>query len=334
MTPRLLLVHRARSSFVRDDVEILRRHFEVIELEARAPLTPAPWTIVRAVARADIVLCWFASWHAVVPLLLARALGRPGVVIVGGYDVAAMPEIGYGLQRGGASRALSRLALRAAARVVPFSRAALGEARANAGVPEGKLALVPLGVADTGAVPLGTRDIALSVARVDESNLTRKGLDETARTARLLAPAETVIAGEIADAAVAARLRALGGSTLRLAGRVSDAELAALYARAAAYLQLSRHEGFGMSVAEAMRAGCVPVVTRVGSLPELVGDLGEYVASPEEAAAAVRRARDAPPDRRSAIAARIRTEYPLERRAQLLPELLFSLLDGGSPPRR
>ncbi|HEU5287168.1 MAG TPA: hypothetical protein VFV20_02100 [Candidatus Limnocylindria bacterium] len=167
-------------------------------------------------------------------------------MIVGGYDVAAVPEISYGLQRGGVARVLSRLAMRSAARVVPFSAAALRETRENAGIPERAIALIPLGVADAGPVPTGPRDIVLTVARVDAENLHRKGLLDVARTARLLT-CETVIAGEIADERVAQTLREVAGPMLRLVGRVTDAELLALQARAFAYLQLSRHDGFGLA---------------------------------------------------------------------------------------
>ena len=51
-------------------------------------------------------------------------------------------------------------------------------------------------------------------------------------------------------------------------------------------MQASLHEGFGLSLAEAMLAGAVPVVTSAGALPEVVGDTGVTIAEPTPAAVA------------------------------------------------
>ena len=48
---------------------------------------------------------------------------------------------------------------------------------------------------------------------------------------------------------------------MRIAGEVSDAALAAYFGAADAFLSMSRHEGFGVPLVEAMAAG-VPIVTR------------------------------------------------------------------------
>ena len=70
------------------------------------------------------------------------------------------------------------------------------------------------------------------------------------------------------DAAPAVRERVL------LPGRVEDADLAALYSGALAFVYMSIYEGFGLPPLEAMQCG-VPVITsNTSSLPEVVGEAG------------------------------------------------------------
>lgn len=60
-------------------------------------------------------------------------------------------------------------------------------------------------------------------------------------------------------------------------GRVTDAELRALYANAACVALPSLHEGFGLPALEAMAAGAPAVVSRAGALPEVCGSAAVYV---------------------------------------------------------
>jgi len=55
-------------------------------------------------------------------------------------------------------------------------------------------------------------------------------------------------------------------------GRVTDAELRALYAGASAFVFPSRYEGFGLPPLEAMALGAPVVCANAASLPEVVGD--------------------------------------------------------------
>jgi glycosyltransferase involved in cell wall biosynthesis len=83
------------------------------------------------------------------------------------------------------------------------------------------------------------------------------------------------------------------------------------------YVQASRHEGFGLSLAEAMLAGCVPVVTDVGALPEVVGDVGVTIAEPSPAliAEGVERALRLGAAEGARARARVLEAFPLEPRA-------------------
>lgn len=55
-------------------------------------------------------------------------------------------------------------------------------------------------------------------------------------------------------------------------GYVSDEQLRALYAQASVYVHASLYEGFGLTVLEAMAAGCPVITSNISSLPEVVGD--------------------------------------------------------------
>ena len=71
-------------------------------------------------------------------------------------------------------------------------------------------------------------------------------------------------------------LRELGDANLlgrtHLLGYVSDEQLRALYAAATVYVHPSLYEGFGLTVLEAMAAGCPVITSNVYSLPEVAGD--------------------------------------------------------------
>ncbi len=125
-------------------------------------------------------------------------------------------------------------------------------------------------------------------------------------------------------------VRSLGvpGNVL-IEGRVDRAALAAIYARTSVYCQFSRHESFGMALAEAMASGAVPVVTATGALPEVVGEAGWVVAGHEVAAlaAAVRMALQAGPEMRVRARQRIVALFSREKRSEALAALVNEIAE-------
>ncbi|MGE5690987.1 MAG: glycosyltransferase family 4 protein [Pseudomonadota bacterium] len=321
---RVLLAYSNFARFVRIDRDLLTERFQVEEY-AQPGLVPRPFELLRKVRRADVLVVWFASWHALAPLLLARVLRRPSLLIVGGFDTAAMPELGYGYQQGGIRRRLARACMRLATRLMTNSDYSRGELLRNAGF---EATVVHHGVPDPfGTLPEGPREpLAVTVSNVARIALERKGLRPFVDAAAPLPDVEWVLVGAWTDDA-AELLRRRAAANVRLTGRLSDEELDDLLRRASVYVQASRHEGFGMGVAEAMLAGCVPVVTDAGALPEVVGDAGVVVApDPPAIAGGVRRALASGPEDRAAARRRILERFPLEARRRGLLGLVDALL--------
>ena len=122
-------------------------------------------------------------------------------------------------------------------------------------------------------------------------------------------------------------LKSIAPPNVTFTGWVDEDQWLNYYAQASVYVQASAHEGFGMSVAEAMSAGCIPVVASVGSLPEVVGDSGVKVNSMDPAvwAKAVEQALQFPVEERRSARHRILSSSPLEKRGQALVSLIENL---------
>ncbi|MHC4449401.1 MAG: glycosyltransferase family 4 protein [Planctomycetota bacterium] len=71
--------------------------------------------------------------------------------------------------------------------------------------------------------------------------------------------------------------RACEETPVRLLGLVSEESLPTLYRNAAAFVQPSSYEGFGLTALEAMACGAPVIAAEAGSLPEVVGDAGLLV---------------------------------------------------------
>ena len=326
---RVLYVHNSKASFVEIDREILAERYEIDDLY-QPGRWPNPLAVVRGVLRADLVFGWFASWHTFFPITLAWLLRKPSVMIVGGFDTANMPDIGYGYQQGGLRRAASRWIMRRARRLATNSEYSLSELERNAGIPRERVTVIHHGVPDPfGAEPGAKEREALTVGAVNRNTLVQKGQIPFVEASRLLPDVRFVFAGKWLDDSVE-ELRTRAGDNVLFTGWLSDEDLHAAYRRAAVYVQASRHEGFGLAVAEAMLAGCVPVVMNVTAMPEVVGDAGVFVRSqdPDDVADGVRRALELGPDAARRARERVLTAFPMERRRDGILGVVQDALDG------
>ncbi len=123
-----------------------------------------------------------------------------------------------------------------------------------------------------------------------------KNLGGQGGAAALLAARGHKLAAVGGGGTVFAGAEAAQGAAVVQLGRVSDAELRALYENALCLIFPSRYEGFGLPPMEAFNCHCPVLAAKAGSLPEVCGDAALWFdpAQPATLASALKRLLDEP----------------------------------------
>lgn len=349
--PIVLHVHPGASSFVVKDRRLLSAHFHVKD----APfLWRAKWQVpvlmlkqfLRSLfTRWEIAVVQFGGYHALLPALLARVLGRPCIIITGGTDCVSFPSLSYGNFARQPLAFITRTAYRLCAHIAPV-HASLVRSHNNyqqeddpeqglfAHMPglRTSITVVHNGF-DADAWTIGDKSLlpdidVLTVASGDRrpSTMMLKGIDVLVEAARSLPHLRFVIIG-------------LHGTppdgtpdNVRFIPPVENSALIGYYQRSHIYAQLSLSEGFPNALCEAMLCGCLPLVSEVGAMPDIVADTGAIVKTRSSAAVAGHIGQllvIAAGGRAMAARERIAGHYTEERRAEELSALIFSTLKNG-----
>lgn len=277
--------------FVKNDFEILKRHFTVYPVQVSKNIVKSIVGFVRFTYSSDVIFVWFAGYQALLSVFFAKLFRRRLVVVAGGYDAAHVPEINYGAFIYWYRAAVAYFVFKKSDVIVAVSESTKREVLQRLAPKE--IVVVYNGIDTDLFTPKGVKErIVLTVAAINDLNLRKKGLRTFVKTADYLPETRFILAGRYDEAVN--ELRKISGSNVEFTGYISFEKLLKLYRRSKVCAQLSYHESFGVALAEAMACECVPIVTRRAALPEVVGDCGIYVpyGDAEETAKAVIKAFD------------------------------------------
>jgi len=328
---RILFIQPSKSPFIQADIDLLGRHCDlrVLDLSAfRRSIRGAVsvgYRMLKGVLWAELTYVWFAENHAKWAIRLGRLLGKPTVVVVGGYEVAKVPEIGHGLALDPRKRRMVAYIHRRANKVLPVDMSLKEDAIKNLGVSGENIEPVPTGYSSEEFKPAGPKErMVLTVGVIDRLNLKRKGLEVFVQAAAHLPDVKFVLVGSSKDNAFD-DLAKVSSPNVEFAGWVPHETLAPHYQRAKVYCQLSLYEGLPNALCEAMLCECVPVGTRVNGIPGAIGDTGFYVPFGDSKATseAIRLALDS--DKGKEARERIKDLFPVERREKKLIEIIDEL---------
>lgn len=325
---KILFVHQSLMSFVQKDLNILQSAYQVRDLQFRE-LQDIP-ALVSGTLWADLTFSWFGKLHAFFAVLFSKMLGKKAIVVAGGDDVAYEPEINYGMFAYWWKRWCPLFVFRYADLILSVSESNRKEIIRNAKADPGKVELIYHGFdAQKWQIIDGIRKekLVLTVGRITEETLPAKGLELFVRSAAYLVDVSFVLVGPSPDGTVN-KLKAIASSNVTFTGVTPGEELLKMYSRAKVYVQVSVHESFGCSLAEAMLCECIPVVSRKAAIPEVVGNCGFYIEKlePEDVAEKIKEALSVPEDLGKKARERIITLFPLEKRKKELFEAVESVL--------
>jgi len=328
---KILFTSTHETSFIKEDVSLLRKSFEVDYLITSGVF--AVPKIIAALLKADMTYTWFASVYASVVVLMARIFGKPSVIIVGGVDAARYPEIGYGIWLSKWKGILVRYAMRNAQKVLVVSSFLRKQIVELARYEGHNIECVPTGYDPSVWIPgeKGKEDFILTIAGCDTRPRVRiKGIPFLLDVARAMDTTRFTIIGPGGKALN--EIRALCPPNVELISFLPRDQLRGYYQRARVYCQPSYFEGLPNSVCEAMLCECIPVGTDVGGIPTAIGDAGFVVSYGNVSAmvAALRRALAAPESLGKAARSRILEHFTLAKREAALKRILSELAGEDS----
>lgn len=353
--PRLLFFCLHESTFVRTDLELLPERYDLRKYSGHGQSLSRIGSLIGFVVRqlvwlfrnarqADVIYGWFADYHMVLPVLFAKMLGKPSVVVLAGFDSNHLPEIKYGVYASRWRAPAARYVLRNATLLLPLTetliyseneyttwpRRSRHGVRVHAGPRHAPYRAIGTGY-DPDRWPMGPDEREPSVVTVAFMDSLRtahvKGIDVFVSAARLLPDVPFSLIGVNDDMVPTLSQHFRPPPNVRFLPPASPADLVSVYGSTSVYAQLSRTEGVPSVLCEAMLCGCIPVGSRVFGIQEIIGDAGILLDTPEAdvVASAIRDALERPPAARRAARERIVDRYHLDVRRRALFEALAEI---------
>lgn len=280
---KIAFIYYDFSSFVKQDYEILSKHFAVEKVSYRRPKDI--FKIAQVIFNSDLTYSWFASGHSFIAVLISKMLNKRSMVVAGGYDVAFVPEMNYGqYTQGMDKRIYADYVLKNADIILAVSKFTESEVLAKS---KPQMIKVIYNGINTEKFSPGSekKNLVITVASGTKNVIRLKGIEAFARAAEHIPDAKFLVLG-LSDNDREILQAKYPSPNLEFCGYMSQRDLIKCYQKARVYCQLSYRESFGVALAEAMACGCVPVVTERAALPEVVGNTGIYVPYDDEEATA------------------------------------------------
>lgn len=273
--------------YIQKDIDILRSVHDL--RECRIP-TKGKWdiSVLRDLKNlwvdvlwCDVVFCWFGKLNALFALLFSRILGKKVIVVSGGDDVGMYSSGGKACTwlAHPVKRHLTYYIFRNTSRIIAISNFNYMNALSYARADSAKTDMIYHGF-DAGQFRkpdnVSKENVVATIGTIGFEKNDRKGFKLYMESARFFPETKFLIVGpSIGD--TQRELEKIAPDNVVFTGPLYGRDLISILSKVKVYVQASEWESFCCAVAEAMLCECVPVVSRLTALPEVVGEAGYYI---------------------------------------------------------
>ena len=283
MKKKILFIYTNYSTFVKTDFEILSSEHEVTKYQFK-PVRGILKTAIQLIKQKiflliniwkfDAVFVWFADYHSFLPILFAKLLRKKSFVVIGGYDVANIPELKYGSLSSPLRKKLTLLSIRNASLCIPVVENL--EKKLKEIAPKAKAKTIYTGyqfdLKANSDLNYEREKLVLTVSITNNrQRFLIKGLDRFRELAEKLPEFQFCAIGVLEEAE---SLFDPLPKNLVLLPPLKQDELTGYYLKASFYAQFSRSEGLPNALCEAMLYGCIPLGIDVGGIPTAIENKG------------------------------------------------------------
>ena len=287
----LIFIYPKLYTFIQTEIKLLSDEFNLISITQNwERKTLLPFNLIRQVIflvinirKVDTILISFGGYWSFFPALFSNLLGKKVAIVMHGTDCVSFPEIEYGNLRNPILSFVTKKSLQWASIILPVSESLVYTENnyyssktlkfgynyhlSNIKTPY-KVIHNGLNILDWVRDNEIIRNKTSFVTVLGEGKIKIKGVDLIIEVASRFPNSIFYLAG----------IENVKGynipKNIICKGRLTPEELKVLFNQSQFYLQLSNTEGFGVALCEAMLCECIPLVSDVNFLPNIIGDSG------------------------------------------------------------